>query len=154
MEDVQTPMSQLLIRMDFGKELVLETQPNCRIVLDKFLHLLELKFSMSGCQAHIIALGLIRTYQSTDLNVDKRKGFWILNTSSKCSDFWNRLTNGLSLYSQWANYRLKNAWTISMKLRPSKLLSWHHLCRRSSGSVAACPLTLPYARAWHMRQPI
>lgn len=100
MEDVQTPMSQLLILMDFGKELVLEAQPNGRAVLDKFLQLLELKFSMSGCQAHITAFGFIRTYQSTELNVDKGKGFWILNTPSKCSHFWDRLTNGLSLYSQ------------------------------------------------------
>lgn len=100
MEDVQTPMSQLLILMDFGKELVLETQTNCRAVLDRFLQLLELEFSMSGCQAHIIALCLIRTYQSTELDVAKRKGFWILNTSTKCSHFWDRLTNGLSLHSQ------------------------------------------------------
>ena len=108
--------------------------------------LLELEVSMSGCQDHIIALCLIWIYQSTELNAAREKDFG----SDEVFSFLGRINKRpLPLFSvsklQW---REKNAWNISISL-----LSWHHLYRRSSVSMAACPLTRLCARAWHMSQP-
>lgn len=60
-EDVQTPMSQLLILMEFGKECMLDHSQTAELCLTEIPQclLLELEVSIPGCPAHTPALCLI-----------------------------------------------------------------------------------------------
>ena len=76
-EDVQTPMSQLLVHGFWQRTCARDTAKlqSCAWLRSPQHLLLELEVSMSGCQAHTIALCLIWIYQSTELNAAREKDF-------------------------------------------------------------------------------
>lgn len=103
--------------------------------------LLALEAALSGCQARIAAPGFIWIYRSTDRHAARGKdlgsgeGFSLLERI-------NKQPLPLLSVSKLEGEKKK-------KMNP---LSWHHGYRWSSGSVAACPLTLLCASSGHRSQ--